>query len=56
MSAPAKYALTTDQQRAEMGAITECWKLLSPLDTGARTRVLRWLGSWVNQEAPKGCA
>jgi hypothetical protein len=48
-----KYALPGEAQRREMQVISDCWDLLSKLDSHARYRVLGWLGAWVRAEVPE---
>ena len=51
MKKPVKYALSSESQKAEMKAISECWDILQRLDLNGRHRAIRWLGSWASSES-----
>lgn len=50
MKTPVKYALSSEHQKAEMKAISDCWDILGRLDNYARVRAISWLHAWANSE------
>jgi hypothetical protein len=45
-----RTALSADELRAELRALTACWEAMQPLDTHARSRLVEWLQTWVHSE------